>query len=82
MQGATQAWDNAQEVPYAYNQGTWVGYDNVQSYQIKVQSYVLLPSFSQVFLIHLSKIHTPFLTFIFQALTFVFTSHPLCRLSG
>uniref|UniRef100_A0A8C9XP78 Acidic mammalian chitinase n=1 Tax=Sander lucioperca TaxID=283035 RepID=A0A8C9XP78_SANLU len=36
-QGATQAWDSTQDVPYAYNQGTWVGYDNVKSFQIKIQ---------------------------------------------
>ncbi|KAF1391470.1 hypothetical protein PFLUV_G00042470 [Perca fluviatilis] len=34
-QGATQAWDSPQDVPYAYNQGTWVGYDNVKSFQVK-----------------------------------------------
>ncbi|TMS19302.1 Acidic mammalian chitinase [Larimichthys crocea] len=36
-QGATQAWDSTQDVPYAYNQGTWVGYDNVKSFNIKIQ---------------------------------------------
>uniref|UniRef100_A0A3Q3KGG2 chitinase n=1 Tax=Monopterus albus TaxID=43700 RepID=A0A3Q3KGG2_MONAL len=36
-QGATQAWDAPQQVPYAYNQGIWVGYDNVKSFQIKIQ---------------------------------------------
>ncbi|XP_068450928.1 acidic mammalian chitinase-like [Clinocottus analis] len=36
-QGATQAWDATQEVPYAYHQGTWVGYDNVKSFQAKIQ---------------------------------------------
>uniref|UniRef100_A0A3Q1H2A4 Acidic mammalian chitinase n=1 Tax=Acanthochromis polyacanthus TaxID=80966 RepID=A0A3Q1H2A4_9TELE len=36
-QGATQAWDSAQQVPYAYNQGVWVGYDNIKSFQVKVQ---------------------------------------------
>ncbi|KAF3689694.1 Acidic mammalian chitinase [Channa argus] len=35
-QGATQAWDAPQDVPYAYNQGIWVGYDNVKSFQIKI----------------------------------------------
>ncbi|XP_036386816.1 acidic mammalian chitinase-like [Megalops cyprinoides] len=35
-QGATQAWDSAQDVPYAYNsQNVWVGYDNVKSFQVK-----------------------------------------------
>uniref|UniRef100_A0A668AYC1 Acidic mammalian chitinase n=1 Tax=Myripristis murdjan TaxID=586833 RepID=A0A668AYC1_9TELE len=36
-QGATQAWDSAQDVPYAYKDGTWVGYDNVKSFQIKIE---------------------------------------------
>ncbi|XP_047195278.1 acidic mammalian chitinase-like [Hippoglossus stenolepis] len=36
-QGATQAWDSSQDVPYAYSKGTWVGYDNVKSFQIKIQ---------------------------------------------
>ena len=36
-QGATQAWDSAQDVPYAYDsKNMWVGYDNVKSFQIKV----------------------------------------------
>lgn len=36
-QGATQAWDAPQDVPYAYNsQNIWVGYDNIKSFQIKV----------------------------------------------
>uniref|UniRef100_A0A7N6FDR2 Acidic mammalian chitinase n=1 Tax=Anabas testudineus TaxID=64144 RepID=A0A7N6FDR2_ANATE len=35
-QGATQAWDTPQDVPYAYNNGIWVGYDNVKSFQIKI----------------------------------------------
>ncbi|XP_029007459.1 acidic mammalian chitinase-like [Betta splendens] len=35
-QGATQAWDAPQDVPYAYNQGLWVGYDDVKSFQIKI----------------------------------------------
>ncbi|XP_076845303.1 acidic mammalian chitinase-like [Brachyhypopomus gauderio] len=35
-QGATQAWDAPQQVPYAYNsQNIWVGYDNIKSFQIK-----------------------------------------------
>lgn len=38
-QGATQAWDTPQDVPYAYNsQNVWVGYDNIKSFQIKVFS--------------------------------------------
>uniref|UniRef100_A0A3Q2VAB5 chitinase n=1 Tax=Haplochromis burtoni TaxID=8153 RepID=A0A3Q2VAB5_HAPBU len=36
-EGATQAWDNAQNVPYAYNQGVWVGYDNIKSFQAKTE---------------------------------------------
>uniref|UniRef100_A0A8C4ZJ56 chitinase n=1 Tax=Gadus morhua TaxID=8049 RepID=A0A8C4ZJ56_GADMO len=37
-QGATQAWDAVQDVPYAFNsQNIWVGYDNVKSFQIKLQ---------------------------------------------
>ncbi|XP_033939747.1 acidic mammalian chitinase-like [Pseudochaenichthys georgianus] len=36
-QGATLAWDSIQEVPYAFKQGTWVGYDNVKSFQAKIQ---------------------------------------------
>ncbi|MBN3324876.1 CHIA chitinase, partial [Atractosteus spatula] len=35
-QGATQAWDAPQDVPYAYSGNTWVGYDNVKSFQIKI----------------------------------------------
>lgn len=39
-QGATQAWDAPQDVPYAYNsQNVWVGYDNIKSFQIKVFFY-------------------------------------------
>ncbi|NXA53701.1 CHIA chitinase, partial [Nothocercus julius] len=33
--GATQAWDAAQDVPYAYKDSTWVGYDNIKSFTIK-----------------------------------------------
>uniref|UniRef100_A0A8C9QMV6 Acidic mammalian chitinase n=1 Tax=Scleropages formosus TaxID=113540 RepID=A0A8C9QMV6_SCLFO len=37
-QGATEAWDTPQDVPYAYNsQNIWVGYDNVKSFNIKIQ---------------------------------------------
>ncbi|KAL6111658.1 chia [Pungitius sinensis] len=36
-QGATQAWDATQMVPYAFKQGTWVGYDNIKSFQDKIQ---------------------------------------------
>ncbi|XP_071373893.1 acidic mammalian chitinase-like [Centroberyx affinis] len=35
-QGATQAWDAPQDVPYAFKGQTWVGYDNVKSFQIKI----------------------------------------------
>ncbi|XP_039605940.1 acidic mammalian chitinase-like [Polypterus senegalus] len=34
-QGATQAWDSAQDVPYAYNGNLWVGYDNEKSFKMK-----------------------------------------------
>ncbi|XP_074019629.1 acidic mammalian chitinase-like [Numenius arquata] len=34
--GATQAWDAAQDVPYAYKGSEWVGYDNIKSFNIKV----------------------------------------------
>ena len=36
--GATQAWDAPQYVPYAYKGNEWVGYDNVKSFNIKVRS--------------------------------------------
>ncbi|KAJ7999526.1 hypothetical protein DPEC_G00195340 [Dallia pectoralis] len=36
--GATQAWDPIQMVPYAFNsQNVWVGYDNVKSFNDKIQ---------------------------------------------
>lgn len=35
--GATQAWDDSQEVPYAYHDNQWVGYDDVRSFTIKAQ---------------------------------------------
>ncbi|XP_025936955.1 acidic mammalian chitinase-like [Apteryx rowi] len=35
--GATQVWDAPQDVPYAYKGSTWVGYDNIKSFNIKVQ---------------------------------------------
>uniref|UniRef100_A0A8D0GXX6 Acidic mammalian chitinase n=1 Tax=Sphenodon punctatus TaxID=8508 RepID=A0A8D0GXX6_SPHPU len=35
--GATQAWDNPQDVPYAYQGNEWVGYDNIKSFNIKAQ---------------------------------------------
>ncbi|XP_010005363.1 PREDICTED: acidic mammalian chitinase-like [Chaetura pelagica] len=34
--GATQAWDDPQDVPYAYKGNEWVGYDNIKSFNIKV----------------------------------------------
>ncbi|XP_010006620.1 PREDICTED: acidic mammalian chitinase-like, partial [Chaetura pelagica] len=34
--GATQAWDAPEDVPYAYKGSEWVGYDNVKSFNIKV----------------------------------------------
>ncbi|MGH0154238.1 UNVERIFIED_CONTAM: hypothetical protein FKN15_049890 [Acipenser sinensis] len=36
-QGATQAWDAPQDVPYAYKDNLWVGYDNEKSFNLKVQ---------------------------------------------
>ncbi|XP_045079217.1 acidic mammalian chitinase-like [Coregonus clupeaformis] len=37
-QGATQAWDSTQMVPYAFNQqNLWVGYDNVKSFKDKIE---------------------------------------------
>uniref|UniRef100_A0A2K5KY86 Acidic mammalian chitinase n=1 Tax=Cercocebus atys TaxID=9531 RepID=A0A2K5KY86_CERAT len=35
--GATQEWDGPQKVPYAYQGNVWVGYDNVNSFNIKTQ---------------------------------------------
>uniref|UniRef100_A0A2K6AHS3 Acidic mammalian chitinase n=1 Tax=Mandrillus leucophaeus TaxID=9568 RepID=A0A2K6AHS3_MANLE len=35
--GATQEWDGPQKVPYAYQGNVWVGYDNVNSFNIKAQ---------------------------------------------
>uniref|UniRef100_A0A096MMJ1 Acidic mammalian chitinase n=1 Tax=Papio anubis TaxID=9555 RepID=A0A096MMJ1_PAPAN len=35
--GATQEWDDPQKVPYAYQGNVWVGYDNVNSFNIKAQ---------------------------------------------
>ncbi|XP_068275372.1 acidic mammalian chitinase-like [Nyctibius grandis] len=34
--GATQVWDAPQDVPYAYKGSEWVGYDNIKSFNIKV----------------------------------------------
>ncbi|XP_032059216.1 acidic mammalian chitinase-like [Aythya fuligula] len=34
--GATQAWDAPQDVPYAYKGNEWVGYDNIKSFNIKI----------------------------------------------
>ncbi|XP_068822222.1 acidic mammalian chitinase isoform X1 [Capricornis sumatraensis] len=36
-EGATVAWDDSQNVPYAYKGTEWVGYDNVNSFRIKAQ---------------------------------------------
>ncbi|KAM3871846.1 acidic mammalian chitinase-like [Diretmus argenteus] len=36
LEGATEVWNQAQEVPYAYKGNQWVGYDNIKSFQIKV----------------------------------------------
>ncbi|XP_053249128.1 acidic mammalian chitinase-like [Podarcis raffonei] len=35
--GATQAWDAPQDVPYAYKGNEWLGYDNIKSFQIKAE---------------------------------------------
>lgn len=35
--GATQVWNAAQQVPYAYLGNEWVGYDNIKSFHIKVR---------------------------------------------
>ncbi|ERE88952.1 acidic mammalian chitinase-like protein, partial [Cricetulus griseus] len=35
--GATQVWNAAQQVPYAYYGNEWVGYDNIKSFLIKAQ---------------------------------------------
>ncbi|XP_048353831.1 LOW QUALITY PROTEIN: acidic mammalian chitinase-like [Sphaerodactylus townsendi] len=35
--GATQAWDAPQDVPYAYQGNEWLGYDNIKSFNIKAQ---------------------------------------------
>ncbi|XP_028849103.1 acidic mammalian chitinase-like isoform X2 [Denticeps clupeoides] len=34
--GATEVWNSAQDVPYAYQGNQWVGYDNIKSFGIKV----------------------------------------------
>ncbi|XP_061869608.1 acidic mammalian chitinase-like isoform X2 [Colius striatus] len=34
--GATNVWDNSEDVPYAYKGEEWVGYDNVRSFSAKV----------------------------------------------
>lgn len=34
--GWTRVWDNAQKVPYAYGNNQWVGYDDAQSIQEKI----------------------------------------------
>lgn len=34
--GWTRVWDNAQRVPYAYGNNQWVGYDDAQSIQEKI----------------------------------------------
>lgn len=40
--GATQVWNAAQQVPYAYHGNEWVGYDNIKSFHIKVRPVVLM----------------------------------------
>lgn len=36
--GATQVWDDSQEVPYAYHDNQWVGYDDGHSFFLKVST--------------------------------------------
>lgn len=38
LHGATKAWIEEQKVPYAFKEGEWVGYDNEESFQLKVCS--------------------------------------------
>ncbi|XP_044531898.1 acidic mammalian chitinase-like [Gracilinanus agilis] len=35
--GATEVWEAAEDVPYAYKGNEWVGYDNPRSFQIKAE---------------------------------------------
>ncbi|KAL6083871.1 hypothetical protein STEG23_031396, partial [Scotinomys teguina] len=35
--GATEKWNVPQDVPYAFRDTEWVGYDNIKSFQIKAQ---------------------------------------------
>ncbi|KAM8976577.1 LOW QUALITY PROTEIN: acidic mammalian chitinase-like [Pelodytes ibericus] len=35
--GATNQWSFPEDVPYAYKDGVWVGYDNMNSFQIKAE---------------------------------------------
>ncbi|CAH2221300.1 acidic mammalian chitinase-like [Pelobates cultripes] len=35
--GATNAWSFPEDVPYAYQESVWVGYDNVNSFHIKAE---------------------------------------------
>uniref|UniRef100_A0A8D2KZV3 GH18 domain-containing protein n=1 Tax=Varanus komodoensis TaxID=61221 RepID=A0A8D2KZV3_VARKO len=37
LQGATKEWIEEQEVPYAFKDEDWVGYDDEKSFQLKVQ---------------------------------------------
>lgn len=34
--GATEVWNQAQDVPCAYKENQWVGYDNIKRFQLKV----------------------------------------------
>uniref|UniRef100_A0A8C5BZQ2 chitinase n=1 Tax=Gadus morhua TaxID=8049 RepID=A0A8C5BZQ2_GADMO len=36
LKGGTEVWNAVQDVPYAYKGNQWVGYDNMKSFQIKV----------------------------------------------
>ncbi|KAJ8371377.1 hypothetical protein SKAU_G00114050 [Synaphobranchus kaupii] len=37
LEGATEVWNTPQDTPYAYKGTQWVGYDNVKSFEFKVQ---------------------------------------------
>nr|XP_006130492.1 acidic mammalian chitinase-like isoform X1 [Pelodiscus sinensis] len=37
LEGATTVWIDEQEVPYAFKDNEWVGYDDVRSFEIKAQ---------------------------------------------
>lgn len=47
LQGATVHWIDEQSVPYAIKGNEWVGFDNKQSYQIKVINNLIWTCFYQ-----------------------------------